>query len=781
MMRKTTRVCVFAAALLTGFIAAVAARAEHTRFWRQTDYAEFDKGTAKGVALRSDGKLMPAPKVTAFADPNMAYLWALRMDSRGRLYAAGGSDAKVLRFDEAGKSTTVFESSELAAQAIVFDKDDNLYVGTSPDGKVYKVTPDGKKSVYFDPKTKYIWALAVDSHGALFVGTGDKGEVFVVTSEGKGRSFYQSDERHARSLALDAKGNLLVGTDPNGLILRMDTGRMDAGRKNLAAGPEAGASFVVYETNKKEVTSLIVDSRGNLYAAAVGEKQRAGGAQPMIQSFPIVPPPLSPALNPQNLSAAIQQAPAATANVAVNYPYFPSTMGGAEVVKISIDGSPQTLWSSREDLVFALDQSPAGKVLLGIGNKGAIIELEGNDVFSSVAKTASAQVTSLLSGPGGRIFVATANPGKIFTLGPGFESQGSFESETFDARIFSHWGRLTWWGENGATTGKVAFYVRSGNTSSPEKNWSPWAGPIQNSGGETVSCPPARFAQWKAVFLDSDGGGTPSISWVSLAYQPKNVGPVIDDIAVEDPGIRLQGFAAVASASAASPLAPVQLRLPQRGTASSPAVFVNQEAPGGRPPKIEIPPQGFSERGYQSVLWSAHDDNDDDLVYTIYYRGEGEKNWRLLKDKLTQKHYTWDTATMPDGAYYLKIVASDSPSNPASEALSSERESERFEVANTPPRIEDLRAQQASPTVQVSFKGISSSGAIARAQYSLDGGEWQIAFPEGLLSDAPKETYRLELHGLASGEHTIAVQITDRYENASTSKVTFNVTANTSK
>jgi hypothetical protein len=92
-----------------------------------------------------------------------------------------------------------------------------------------------------------------------------------------------------------------------------------------------------------------------------------------------------------------------------------------------------------------------------------------------------------------------------------------------------------------------------------------------------------------------------------------------------------------------------------------------------------------------------------------------------------------------------------------------------------------LRAQQASPTVKVSFEGISSSGAIARAQYSLDGGEWQIAFPEGLLSDAPKETYRLELHGLASGEHTIAVQIIDRYENASTSKVTFNVTANTSK
>ena len=85
---------------------------------------------------------------------------------------------------------------------------------------------------------------------------------------------------------------------------------------------------------------------------------------------------------------------------------------------------------------------------------------------------------------------------------------------------------------------------------------------------------------------------------------------------------------------------------------------------------MDVPPQGFEEKGYQSVLWSARDDNDDDLVFTIYYRGEGEKNWRLLKDKVTQHYYSWDTTTMPDGAYYLKIVASDSPSNPPDQAQS---------------------------------------------------------------------------------------------------------------
>src|ERR1700731_3188894 len=154
MTRRIMAACMVAFALA----GPAPSRAEHTRYWRQSDTPEFDKGTAKGVAIRSDGKLVPAPRFAPFADPNLAYLWQLCLDSRGRLYAAGGSEAKVLRFDDSGKSALVFESTELAAQAIAFDAHDNLFVGTSPDGRVYKVTPDGQKTVFFEPKTKYIWA-----------------------------------------------------------------------------------------------------------------------------------------------------------------------------------------------------------------------------------------------------------------------------------------------------------------------------------------------------------------------------------------------------------------------------------------------------------------------------------------------------------------------------------------------------------------------------------------------------------------------------------------------
>jgi sugar lactone lactonase YvrE len=767
-----TRRLILTCLLAIGLIAPALVYAEHTHFWRQSDYSDFEKGTAKGVAIRSDGKLIPAPQFAALSDPNLMYLWALRTDSRGRVYAAGGSDAKVLRFDDSAKPITVFEAPELSAQTIAFDAHDNLYVGTSPDGKVYKVTPDGQKTAFFDPKAKYIWALALDARGILFVCTGDKGEIFAVTPDGKGQLFYQSDERHARSLAFDAKGNLLIGTDPDGLILRIEITR-PAGAKDSQAPPKAGAAFVVYETDKKEVTSLLTDSSGNLYAAAIGEKQRPTTPNPA----PVLSAPqsIAPALTAQGaVTLAIQAAAAAQAPPA--FSLFPSTTGGSEVVEISAAGSQETLWTSREDLVFSMGFSPDGKILLGTGNKGAIIELQGGGIYSIVAKTASSQVTSLIAGRDGQLLVGTANPGKIFTLGPSLEAEGSFESDPFDAKIFSRWGRLTWWGENGATPGKVSFYVRSGNTSNPEKEWSPWSGPYESASGETVTCPPARFLQWKAVFQAADQRDAPEVSWVSVAYQPENVAPVVDDIAIQDPGVRVQGFSAAPGGPATA--ASVQLKSPQRSGGANP--FPNIGAmldTTSKSLKMDVPPQGFEEKGYQSVLWSAHDDNDDDLVFSVYYRGEGEQTWRLLKDKLAPRFYSWDSTSMPDGAYYLKIVASDLPSNPPSQALSNERISERFEIQNTPPRIEKLRADTSAAAAKITFEGISSGLAVTRAQYSVDAGDWLIVFPASGLSDGPKESYQVELRGLTPGPHTIAVQIFDRFDNTTTAQVAFTVTA----
>jgi hypothetical protein len=180
-------------------------------------------------------------------------------------------------------------------------------------------------------------------------------------------------------------------------------------------------------------------------------------------------------------------------------------------------------------------------------------------------------------------------------------------------------------------------------------------------------------------------------------------------------------------------------------------------------------------------LWSAHDDNDDDLEFGVYYRGEGEKDWKLLKEKLRQHFYSFDTTTLPDGAYYLKIVADDSPSNPPGVALKTERTSERFVVDNTPPTVTNLevaltptpQGATQSASARVSFTAKDNLSAIDRAQYSLDGADWILVSPKTGISDFHEESYEFAISALKPGEHTIAVRAYDQFENVGSGKSVF--------
>ncbi len=459
---------------------------------------------------------------------------------------------------------------------------------------------------------------------------------------------------------------------------------------------------------------------------------------------------------------------------------FP-TLASSAVFRIAPDGSPEEVWSSREDLVYSLGWSASGTLLMGTGNHGSILQLEPNRLFSQIAKTASEQVTGLAVGAGGTVYVATANPGKVFTVGPGDELQGTFESQAFDARIFARWGRLNWWGEgqdaHAAGGTRVEMYARSGNTASPDENWSPWAGPYTHGSGETVDCPAARFAQWKAVLHKTPADASaslPQLEWVSLAYLPKNVAPVIGAVVLQEPGVRVQGINTGAGTAGQGPV-PVQLRLPN----ATPALSFESGGTGQGSGRFEAPPQGFRQKGYQAVLWSATDENDDSLQFSIYYRGEGESTWKLLKEKIEERFFSWDTSTMPDGAYYLKIVASDEPSNPPDLALTAERESDRFLVDNTPPSVGSLTARpdpkSGARAARVHFEATDSGSAIARAQYSLDAGDWTLVLPAGEVSDSLQESYDFVLADLGPGEHTVAVRVYDEFDNATSAKVTFRV------
>ena len=125
------------------FVTSLPLLAEHTRRWRQSTYDEFLKGTAHGVAVRSDGRLELAPKFSLLADADASYLWSVRLDPKGTLYAAGGSPAKVFRFDSSGRAAVVFDSTDLSAQAIAAKFTKSLRPAKSPFSSIRKQNTSG--------------------------------------------------------------------------------------------------------------------------------------------------------------------------------------------------------------------------------------------------------------------------------------------------------------------------------------------------------------------------------------------------------------------------------------------------------------------------------------------------------------------------------------------------------------------------------------------------------------------------------------------------------------
>jgi hypothetical protein len=180
------------------------------------------------------------------------------------------------------------------------------------------------------------------------------------------------------------------------------------------------------------------------------------------------------------------------------------------------------------------------------------------------------------------------------------------------------------------------------------------------------------------------------------------------------------------------------------------------------------------DRDAIGVKWNAHDDNDDQLVYSVYYRGDGETRWLLLKDNISDKAYSFDASLLPDGGYTIKIVASDASSHSPGEALTTSRESRRFEVDTTPPRIANLAASVEGGQIRVKFRADDGFSSIKRAEYSVDAGDWRYVEPVGQLADSKTEDYdfkaALDAAKDAASEHVVVVRVYDRYENMGAAK-----------
>ena len=740
-MRRIFALGVMASSLLPGLVAA-----QGTKLWSVDRYEDMAKGSAEGVAIRSDGTLEAGPATSLLYTTGGSYVWSIAADAAGTAYVGmGGSvagSAAVMRVAANGKAAKVFEGKELGVQAVRVGADGALVIATSPDGKVYwvpgsaAVASGSGAAVLFDPalteeKPKYIWDVAVIGQTA-FIATGAPAAVYRVELGGvvkgtiaKPSLLFKTADQHIRCLLAGPDGSLWAGSDGAGVVYKLSP--MEVGAK----------PFAVYAAARKEITALAMDSAGNVYAAGVGTK--GGGALP--------PLPVT-----GNVGVTITFSQPGSASAAGANSLVPD---GSEIYRIGADGAPSKLLTLKDDVVYGL-AFRNGSLLAATGNKGRVYRVDTAVAgrFTDLAHLEASQGMAFAAVPGGML-VGTSNSGKVFRVSDGVAKDASYTSEVFDAQGFSQWGRVEARPEG---LKGVQLLVRSGNVPSALMGWSAWA-PVGAEGVVTV--PAARFVQWKAVLQTGA-----ELDRVALNYLPKNTAPVVDDIVVQ------AGARVAAGGGGVPPNNTVQVTFPPAAGAASPMMFTSDAS--------TAPLTAQKDKTAITVRWLAHDDNGDEMVFAVWYRGAGEVNWRLLKDKVGERFYSFDSALLPDGGYVMKVVASDAPDHTDADAMTGEKVSDQFVVDTTPPVPGVLTATMVAGTpakIHATLEARDAVSTIAHAEYSVDAGPWQYVEPVGKLSDSLVERYDF-LAAIPTAtvpvtdvrEHVIAVRVYDRFENVVTVK-----------
>jgi hypothetical protein len=187
---------------------------------------------------------------------------------------------------------------------------------------------------------------------------------------------------------------------------------------------------------------------------------------------------------------------------------------------------------------------------------------------------------------------------------------------------------------------------------------------------------------------------------------------------------------------------------------------------------MNIQPRRVYQRGARALQWTAEDRNGDKLEYTIYYREASENNFKLLRENLRENFFTLDGAALADGRYIFKITATDSPSNPASQTLSGEKISEPFDIDNTAPTVTAIGAPQvAGDRARVTFEATDSSSFLSKAEYSVNGGNWQEVYADDGISDSARERYSLEISLKNAGEYSVSLRVFDANGNTGSARV----------
>ncbi len=697
------------------------------RKWELRSRDDFLKGKFSGTSLSSDGVLSIGPRLEKMELPAEEFYLSLAQGPDGSYYLGTGHGGKIYRVGKDKKAELYYQTAELDVTALVVDSRGVLYAGTSPNGKIYKITARNKGEEFFNPQERYIWDLVITEKGNLLVAVGESGGIYEVNPTGAGRLLFKSRDNHILRLVQTAGGDLLAGSGGRGQLYRISA---------------SGRASVIFDSGYEEVRNVVLDREGNIYLSA-------GGAPSKPVSTVSPPSTATPTRTDTEVSLVVS-AVAAALETDLQIPETPArgkapgVISGA-VFQVTPDGLPRKLWSSGEEMVYSLVyDSDSQKLVLGTGNQGRLYSLDRQGGLELLAQTGSEQVYGLFQF-NKQTQVLGNNPCFLGLLQPGQNFSGEYLSSVLDARILSNWGRLSWEAELLQGT-SLQVQSRSGNTAEPDDTWSDWSPPYSRP-DEKILSPAGRYLQLKINLKSSGVAKSPRVQKLLVFYLQANVAPVIEKLEV-------------------LPANQVFIKPPEQDEV---ILGLDEASREGARRKDEtslyLTPKKAERQGFRTITWEASDENQDRLAFNIYLRKEGENSWRLMQEKLSDKVFSFDTRNFPDGTYWLKVEATDLPSNPLGTEKKAEKESQALVIDNSLPTIKNFLATRSGGLLEVSFTAEDAYSYIEEVKFLVRPGDWQVVFPVDGMCDSRSENFKFTVKVPSGSDNLLLIRVRDSFGN----------------
>jgi hypothetical protein len=692
--------------------------------WELYKMDDYIAGKFDGISISHEGILSLSPKEEALEGPTEDFYLSLLITSDGTKYLGTGHSGKIYKVSTNGQFDLLFQFPEMDVYCLAQDRSGNIYAGTSPNGQIYKIKPRGEFEPFFNPPEKYIWDLLFMENGTLLAAVGESGGIYQINNQGEGRKILEVEENHILCMHKTQDEELIAGSGGRGVIYRVNPGKKAA---------------ILYESSYEEIKSIALDSQGNIYAAAGGKvvapKKDASSLLPVSQStaITVTATPSTPSTGQTKISADKQP--------------------GA-VFRIDPEGLAKKLWSSEDELVYSLlwDEQKK-KIIFGTGDKGRVYEIDADEKISLLLQKESEQVYLLLA-EGSSIYALSNNPSRLSRISPEKRFEGEYRSRVLDAKILSKWGRVEWDAE--LPTGSIILLLtRSGNSAEPDGTWSDWSPPYRNSQGEQILSPKGRYLQFMVRFRAESSRLSPQLNKVILFYLHSNLPPSLIKLDMLSPN-------------------EVYVKPPEQDDVIwGEEISLSEQAQNKNKSQSYIAPKKIEKKGYRTITWDALDENGDSLLYDVSIRREDETRWRVLQPKWVEKILAFNTSQFPDGIYFVKVEASDSPSNPKGTELKTEKISRPLVIDNSLPEIKNFQGQRQGNRLSLSFETEDAHSHIKEVKFLIRPDDWQVIFPEDGICDSKRETFQFTTVLPSNADNLIIVQVEDRHGNIGVHRSTF--------